>query len=275
MTFELGVITDFHADPSPGKPPPRRFELWFVSFLVPPPEAADNPALPEAKMFPPTPASCAPATAVCTTSPAVHDLKLAGASPPYPVSPLDDAAVEALRPMCAGKLVVVIGRPGSGRSTLGARLAGPNARCLPCQDLAHHLVQELRQRRSDASNGLREPRPLVVDEVGWLDGRERITQAVMELLTARLAAGHVSILIQGRRDGSLTEILRGLPAPVVVEVVEPPREKKAVWVRERALHLGLAEDDPSVLAATDIEPWTLAAAHALLLQAAARLGLSR
>ena len=120
---------------------------------------------------------------------------------------------------------------------------------------------------------LRGARPLVMDEMGWLEGRTRIVAAVRELLAARRAAGHLSILVQGRRDGSLSEVLRGLPAPVVVEVVEPSHAAKLAWVRETALHLGLAEDHPSVLAASEIEPWTLVSARGLLLQASARRGL--
>ena len=143
-------------------------------------------------------------------------------------TPLDLAGIADIAAKAVGKLVVVCGHPGSGRSGVGRRLGGPRAQVLDANDLVRAVIDEARDKFAPAGGW---PHyyadALVVDEVGWIDGRPRTLELLREALQRRCLAGQTTVLVQGRKDESLPELLVGL-TPTLVDLIEPTKAVHAV-----------------------------------------------
>ena len=190
------------------------------------------------------------------------------------ISPLDAAAIAALRPALAGALVAVTGPAGGGRSTVARQLAGAGAQVLPAGEVMERVLASARTPGAPAELGcLISAEVLVVDEVGWLTGRERTLPAVRDVFVRRGAAGATTILADGRADGSLGDLLRGLGPVTAVELIEPTREEKLTWLRLVALEMGIEFGVRQTHQVADTQPWTLAGARAALVAAAAAVRL--
>lgn len=140
----------------------------------------------------------------------------------HQVRPGDRRAIEDLHKEVVGKLVVVRGQPGSGRSTVGGMLGGTGALSLDANDLVRGVIDEARHQPAPAGGWPhRSADALVVDEVGWLDGRPRTLELLREALQRRRMAGQTTVLVQGRKDESLPELLVGLAATFVDLALSP------------------------------------------------------
>jgi len=186
--------------------------------------------------------------------------------------PLDADAIAVLADRIRGAEVVVQGHPGSGRSTVGARLGGDDALVMALEEVIQQLVGP-RGGTTQETGQLLDAPCVVIDEVGWLVGRVQTLAAVQKLLRQRAARGATTILVEGRADGSI-ELLAS-PSALVVQLAEPNEAERTAWTKSIGGALGLDPAGAEVDAAAKAAPWLIREARAVLVQAAGETELRR
>lgn len=188
----------------------------------------------------------------------------------HTLSPLDAQAVSSLLDAATYAVIAINGEPGSGRSTVGRRLAGRDHEVVTAEALATHLVAEHRAKRDPS---VPTTRNRVMDEIGWLAVRAR-TLGLLRLFPARrVQEGLPTVLVEGRRDGSLQALLDGIGPHLRVAVTEPSASERERWVQGRAAEAGLTDDAPVLRKARAVSPWSFSASRSQLIEATARKSL--
>ena len=98
-------------------------------------------------------------------------------------------------------VVMVLGPPGAGKTTVALRLAGAVVRRLDARELQLALVQRVADQ-AWAPELLAVP-GLILDGPVWLGGRQGAVDCLGELLRQRVAAGLRTVVCQRDSDGSI------------------------------------------------------------------------
>jgi hypothetical protein len=167
-------------------------------------------------------------------------------------------------PRVLGRPVVwVLGPSQSGRTTVALRLAGPARRYLDTTALQHALAHRVQERAWPRE--LLEVESVVLDGPCWLGRRTSQARALGELLSARLAMGCRTIVVQWDGDPSLDGVLKGLEPGAVATL--GLRFPAGVRGRRRAVRRICAEMGLPTSAGrglSSLEPWTYARVRAAL-----------
>lgn len=159
-------------------------------------------------------------------------------------------------------LVFLLGPSGSGKSSVGLRLVGPDPLVIDGPGLRAHLVSRARNGRFPAA--VEQAPALLLDGVDCLFGREGAVRLLGGLLRDRCAAGLRTVIVQGSVDDSLVllyaSVVPELRASVLLRF--PVGRGRRLFVQRECTRLGVA----FLLAreCVTMSPWTYASVRAAI-----------
>ncbi len=151
-------------------------------------------------------------------------------------------------------MVIVLGPPRCGKSSVAARFAEADARTLNTRELEDALVE--RVRNGSWASGLLTAGSLVLDGPVWLSNRDGVVGLLSELLRARVAAGRRTVVCQRDTDGSVSELIGEMPlgSLVVIGLRFPVGQRGRIRFARRVCDdLGLPREHAT--GAELLDPW--------------------
>lgn len=151
-------------------------------------------------------------------------------------------------------VVIVLGPPRCGKSSVAERFAGSDARVVSTREFQDALVERV---RAGAWGGpLLSAASLVLDGPGWLWNRDGVVGLLSELLRARVAAGRRTVVCQRDTDGTVSELIAEMaPGSLAVIGLRFPvgQRGRIRFARRLCDELGLPRERAA--GAELLEPW--------------------
>ncbi len=154
------------------------------------------------------------------------------------------------RALAAGVLVGIRGRSGLGKSHLAARIAPAGTPIVTLETWRVDLVDRLR-RRVTSSDPWLEPATLVLEDVGDLVCAPATTAHLAGFVDERRRTGRLTVMVEGRRDGTIQQVLEAAGGPALVIDLRAP----GITERRRFLRTTPGLSLRGVRAGLDVKPW--------------------